>query len=751
MPEAQRPELPSSLHVPPELLELKRWCGWRAVWDESKKKFKKPPYSPVTGEAIGPVIKWAEHWLTFDQALAGVRQQGLDGLGFVFLEADGYLGVDFDDCRQDGVIHPAVQSWLQWLPSYQEISPSQTGVHVIGKGHISRALTATPVPNGNGSCVELYNKDRYFTFTGIHLDGILHVADVQTGVDKLLATLAKPPADPEPARSMSRLTARKIHQDNLIALRQARMGEGNATLNSCAFFAGRAFASGALDGTEDKIKDDLLHVVLNWAHPHPEEGARETIRSGWSSGVAQPLVIKDDDFPAVLQTIEDLNEKYFLVKSMGTKARVCSEERNRLTPGEAYYLNAQSVFDFKVGLMNQIVMTGMKENGTPKFEDKASIWLKHPNRREYDRVIFEPNHEAPPRVYNLWKGFAYQPIKGDCGLYLAHLKNNVCQDDETKYRYLISWMAHACRHPDQQGHVAIVIQGLKGVGKNFAAEPFATLFGQHGLVVSDQGRITRNFNSHLRDKCTLICDEAFFAGDRRHEGVLKALITGNTITIEAKGVDVEMAPNLLHIIILGNDAWLVPASWEERRFLMLNCGAKQQKNQRYFGAVLHQLQHGGYEALLYHLLHEVDLRSFNVREAPHTAELREQMSESLRGVEAAWYECLYSGMIPAHVLKNGSAEMRTDTFIEWARAKERGWANLKQQHAQVMLGVNPRGEKMGFNFNKVQPLLKESRQRYWDIPPLDRARKIWDELRWAASWPDDGNSWEQLTDQEAKF
>ena len=750
MPEAQRPELPSSLHVPPELLDLKRWCGWRAVWDESKKKFKKPPASPLTGEGIGAVEKYREHFVTFAEAVAGAQQHLLDGVGFVFTEEDPYVGVDFDDAIKDGVTQPAVESWLKWFEgAYVETSPSGAGLHVVCKGRLHKPITAKPLADGPATW-EAYATDRFFTWTSQARVPCAEIKDCQTGLDKLLSTLEKPPKEPEPARSMSRLTARKIHQDNIIALRQARMGEGNATLNSCAFFAGRAFAAGALDGTEESIKDALLQIVLNWPHPHPEDGARETIRSGWSSGAAQPLAIKDDDFPGVLQTIEELNDKYFLVKSLGTKARVCSEERNRLTPGEAYYLNAQSVFDFKVGLMNQPVMVGMKENGTPKFEDKASIWLKHPNRREYDRVIFEPNHEAPPRVYNLWKGFAYQPMKGDCGLYLAHLKNNVCQEDEIKYRYLISWMAYAVQHPDQQGHVAIVIQGLKGVGKNFAAEPFATLFGQHGLVVSDQGRITRNFNSHLRDKCTLICDEAFFAGDRRHEGVLKALITGNTITIEAKGVDVETAPNLLHIIILGNDAWLVPSTWEERRFLMLNCGAKQQKNQRYFGAVLHQLQHGGYEALLYHLLHEVDLRNFNVREAPHTAELREQMSESLRGVEAAWYTCLYSGMIPAHVLKNGSAEMRTDTFIEWARAKERGWTNLRHQHAQVMLGVNPRGEKMGFNFSKVQPLLKDSRQRYWDIPPLGQARKIWDELRWAASWPDDGGEWEQLAVEEAR-
>jgi hypothetical protein len=683
-----------------------------------------------------------------------VEEHQLDGVGFVFLEADGYVGVDFDDCRQNELVHSEVLSWLKWLPTYQEVSPSGTGVHVIGRGSILRALTATAIPNAGNAQVELYNKGRYFTFTGQHLNDVLQVTNVQIGIDKLLRTLGSTSevAETEPPKPLSRLAVKKIHDDNLYALRHARQGEGNATLNSVAFFAARGFAAGVLDGSEESLKKTLFDIVTReWRQPHDEHGARQTIESGWRSGLDQPLIIKDDDFAQVLETMEDFNRRFFLVKKFGNKARVCSETLSRISKGETYVLDAQPIGDFKIGFMNQKIVVGMKEDGTPKIDDRASVWLNHKYRREYTKVVFEPMAETPPDVYNLWRGFAYRPVKGDCNLYLAHLRDNVCQGDAKKYGYLISWMAYAVRHPNEQGHVAIVIQGLKGVGKNCAAEPFADLFGQHGIVVSDQARITRNFNSHLRDKCTLICDEAFFAGDRRHEGVLKALITGNTITIESKGVDVETVPNLLHVIIIGNDAWLVPASYEERRFLMLSCGAQQQQNQAYFKAIITQLEHGGYEALLYHLLQEVDLKNFNVREAPHTAELREQMSESLRGVEAAWFECLYSGVLPARVKKDGTAELRTDTFIEWARNNQRGWSNLKPQHVNLMLGVNPRGDKMGFDFTKADPLIPGGRQRYWDIPRLSLARKIWDERRFVTLWPADGGEWDALSTEEVKF
>jgi putative DNA primase/helicase len=165
------PALPTVAQVPPELRPLRRWCGWRTVWDESKGKWRKPPHSPVTGERVGPVSKNAEHFVIFDEALEGVKRHGLDGVGFVFLKEDGLVGVDFDDCRQaDGTVHPLVLTWLKWFPTYKEVSPSGTGVHVIGKGSLSRALNATPLDKDSGVTVEVYAWDRYFTFTGQALD-----------------------------------------------------------------------------------------------------------------------------------------------------------------------------------------------------------------------------------------------------------------------------------------------------------------------------------------------------------------------------------------------------------------------------------------------------------------------------------------------------------------------------------------------------------------------------------------------------
>jgi hypothetical protein len=295
-----QPIFPSAAQLPQELLSLTRWVGFRYKWNGHK--WNKPPYSTKTGEAIAPIVKYQEHFATFQEAITGAARHRLDGVGLVFLKGDGYVGLDFDDCIKDGVIDPTVENWLKWFTAtYIEKSVSGTGIHALCRGEIPHALTATQLPDAaDGVKLEVYGRDRYFCTTGMSIGPSLEIVDAQTSIDKLLKEVAdaQPTAasqQPSGEKAMSVSTVRRIYADNLEALRHAAQGNGNSTLNSVAFFAGRAAAAKALEQTEEQIKADLLHIVCHeWQQPHPEDGARETINSGWSSGVQQPLLIGKD-------------------------------------------------------------------------------------------------------------------------------------------------------------------------------------------------------------------------------------------------------------------------------------------------------------------------------------------------------------------------------------------------------------------------------------------------------------------------
>ena len=72
----------------------------------------------------------------------------------------------------------------------------------------------------------------------------------------------------------------------------------------------------------------------------------------------------------------------------------------------------------------------------------------------------------------------------------------------------------------------------------------------------------------------LFADEAFFAGDKQHDGVLKGLITEPTLPIEGKFQNVVEVLNVLHVMIASNSDWIVPASQDERRYCVLDVFAQ---------------------------------------------------------------------------------------------------------------------------------------------------------------------------------
>lgn len=86
-------------------------------------------------------------------------QGGFDGIGFVFSPGDPFCGVDLDELNDDA------RRVIAWLASYTERSVSGRGAHVI----IRAALPAGA--RHRAGAVEVYDRARFFVFTGDRLDG----------------------------------------------------------------------------------------------------------------------------------------------------------------------------------------------------------------------------------------------------------------------------------------------------------------------------------------------------------------------------------------------------------------------------------------------------------------------------------------------------------------------------------------------------------------------------------------------------
>ena len=82
---------------------------------------------------------------------------------------------------------------------------------------------------------------------------------------------------------------------------------------------------------------------------------------------------------------------------------------------------------------------------------------------------------------------------------------------------------------------------------------FRRLFGTDGIQVTQSSHLVGNFNAHLRGKLLVFADEAFWAGDKRAEGHLKAMVTEETHIVEMKGVDSGDAQNFARLIKASNN------------------------------------------------------------------------------------------------------------------------------------------------------------------------------------------------------
>jgi ribosomal protein L37E len=170
-----------------ELQTLPQWVVWRyGMKKNSKGKYDKLPYDAKLSAPRSPCDTTnAESWASFEQAFAKYQESQswkgapYSGVGFCFKEGGGLVGID-----RDGSIESL-------LNSYGEQSVSGSGLHQFAHGQLPRNIKRTDLG------IEMYDHDRFFTWTGDHLDSTPEtIEDCQAELDVLFAEIAPKPVVP---------------------------------------------------------------------------------------------------------------------------------------------------------------------------------------------------------------------------------------------------------------------------------------------------------------------------------------------------------------------------------------------------------------------------------------------------------------------------------------------------------------------------------------------------------------------------
>ncbi len=334
------------------------------------------------------------------------------------------------------------------------------------------------------------------------------------------------------------------------------------------------------------------------------------------------------------QVVREMNQKHAVVHT--DRFYILTEKPDPNYGGINFTLESKQ--SFKDTYENQVVVL---ESSTPA--SKATVWLRSPQRRQYDGIIFYPDHQSSdPRYYNMWRGFAIEPKQGNCSLYKAHVRDVICDGNSDLFRYVWKWVARLVQSPHLLAETAIVLMGEQGTGKNTFVNPLGEILGPHYMPLDNIQQLLGHFNFHLKNAVLIHGNEALWGGNRKEGGRLKAYITEKHKLIEGKGKDCVVVPNFSHLIVSTNEDWPVHMDRDDRRFLILRVSNRYKQDKDHFKAINHELQHGGIQALLHELLSE-DLSDFDPRIIPHTADAFDIKLLSADSCERYVYAALYAG------------------------------------------------------------------------------------------------------------
>lgn len=189
--------------IPRELKARPQWVLWKPEVRDGKPT--KIPYCPQDQGRKAAADNPAT-WGPYEKALKISQTDGVAGIGFAFSADDPYSGIDIDHCRKLKMaeVEPWARAIITMLNSYTENSPSGLGVHILIKGKL-------PPGSRRKGKVEMYDRGRYFTVTGLHLAGTpttikYRQSEIETLHRKMFGEAQKPrtpPTRPTPTLDLS--------------------------------------------------------------------------------------------------------------------------------------------------------------------------------------------------------------------------------------------------------------------------------------------------------------------------------------------------------------------------------------------------------------------------------------------------------------------------------------------------------------------------------------------------------------------
>jgi energy-coupling factor transporter ATP-binding protein EcfA2 len=301
-------------------------------------------------------------------------------------------------------------------------------------------------------------------------------------------------------------------------------------------------------------------------------------------------------------------------------------------------------------------------------------------------------------------------------------------DGKSQPRNSKSRIETGIQNPAAQAEVCLVLIGHKGTGKGTLAKLLRRIFGAHAFQVTSREHVIGRFNGHLQDCVLFIADEAYWGGDKRPVGTLQGMITEETLAIENKGYNLITVPNYLHVLMLAEPGWVIPAGRYERRYAALRVSEAQMRKGEYFKPLYAQIFGTGAAGMLWDF-QRMDLGDWHPREIPDSllkgSALQHQQTLTLPPMEQWYLSLLEDGEIPGALIADALSGKRSRPQHVYAHSL---MAHAKNFHTRL---------KYELTYNQLQMFLEDAgwpkatkwRDKHsngYIFFPLQESRAAWD-------------------------
>ena len=279
--------------------------------------------------------------------------------------------------------------------------------------------------------------------------------------------------------------------------------------------------------------------------------------------------------------------------------------------------------------------------GAPKMsmQQTAPDWLKWPQRAVASKLVFAPGEDdiTPARELNLWKGWPFLPKRG-CVKPWTELLDFIFADHPVGRKWVEQWAAYPVQFPGTKLRNGVAIWGLKkGTGKSLIGYTLGDLYGDAFYEITDEHIDgTTAHNEWANCRAFVMGDEISGNDSRRVASRIKSMITREKIEINPKHVRQYTIADCINYYFTANHPDCFYLEEDDRRLFIHEVLGTPLPREFYRTYDTWRRSKAGREALMNHLLYEVNTEGFDPMAEPPVTNAKLEMFEDTRTELETW-------------------------------------------------------------------------------------------------------------------